>query len=307
MFDVIVNIFKIIMKGLDILFDILAVLFLLVIGIFVLAVINETYNYILYILKTIKDRREVKMNPPREAVNAFISPTTMDEVRRRMELLSWYRNSGVKSSQLCPGNREEFISELERRYAEESARIAKEQERRLAAEVRLAAEQRRVDAIKIESQQLSDSEQIQSTPQIIRQRTAPIMVNPTKPTLYVLIKPRVTKANRINYIVGYSTYFEFVLGKYFNAEGKGLGEKIKSVEKQLHVDISKKFWSVVAVRNKVMHEWQYTVNDIDAFAQNCNDILFALDRALVATETASTDVNIMRTNQKKSPDQKAVR
>ncbi|ORT51744.1 hypothetical protein ST37_05205 [Vibrio sp. qd031] len=71
----------------------------------------------------------------------------------------------------------------------------------------------------------------------------------------------------IELVVSRSRRLEALLKSQFHAEGKGLHQLINSVEERLPHDIIKKLRYIATIRNKVVHEEYYTLDDPEAFKQ----------------------------------------
>ncbi len=71
---------------------------------------------------------------------------------------------------------------------------------------------------------------------------------------------------------------ESKLSQCFYADGKGLHEKISSVEANLPHSLIKKMRYVASIRNKVVHEDNYQIDDIEKFKAITNEALAELER-----------------------------
>jgi hypothetical protein len=81
----------------------------------------------------------------------------------------------------------------------------------------------------------------------------------------------------IELVVSHAKKFEALLEKRFGARGRGLHEKVSSVEAQLPAEAVKKLRYVATIRNKFVHE--DNVNDLDdreGFLQTCGLVEQAL-------------------------------
>lgn len=74
-----------------------------------------------------------------------------------------------------------------------------------------------------------------------------------------------------------SKRLESKLSECFYANGKGLHEKISSVESILPGALVKKMRYVASIRNKVVHEDNYHINDIEKFIATANEALAELE------------------------------
>jgi hypothetical protein len=75
----------------------------------------------------------------------------------------------------------------------------------------------------------------------------------------------------IDTAVRFSKTLESLLEERLGATGKGLHEKASSVEGVLPPEILRKLRYVASVRNKVVHDADYSIDDIDAFTSNANE------------------------------------
>jgi hypothetical protein len=69
---------------------------------------------------------------------------------------------------------------------------------------------------------------------------------------------------------------ETLLENKLSAEGRGLHEKLSSVESFVPAKHSKQIRRIATVRNKLVHEAGYKLDDLDAFLRDANDVLFFL-------------------------------
>lgn len=77
-------------------------------------------------------------------------------------------------------------------------------------------------------------------------------------------------------VIKYSKQIEGVLEQGFSATGKGLHEKLSSVEDRFDEGFVRKIRSLATIRNKVVHEEGYLMEDSRGFERDCNETLDAL-------------------------------
>lgn len=71
--------------------------------------------------------------------------------------------------------------------------------------------------------------------------------------------------------VRWSKRFEGILKDHHGATGKGLHELVSSVEKKLDADVVRKLRMIATVRNKIVHEDDYTrIDNRKAFKEACS-------------------------------------
>lgn len=85
--------------------------------------------------------------------------------------------------------------------------------------------------------------------------------------------------NELETIVRWSKKIESTLENRFGAEGRGLHEKVSSIEHRLDDGLVKLLRRIATIRNKSVHEEDYVVEDIDRFVKDCD---FAHNRILQA-------------------------
>jgi len=73
--------------------------------------------------------------------------------------------------------------------------------------------------------------------------------------------------------IRYSKEIEGLLETRFGAEGRGLHEKASSVEHQLPSEILKKLRYIATIRNKVVHETGYQIDNFENFVSSCEEAL----------------------------------
>ncbi|EGR0479791.1 DUF4145 domain-containing protein [Vibrio cholerae] len=82
--------------------------------------------------------------------------------------------------------------------------------------------------------------------------------------------------SEIEQVVLQTRKLETLLREQYHAEGKGLHQLITSCEERLPHDVIKKLRYVATIRNKVVHEDDYRLDDRKAFlavCQECEDEL----------------------------------
>jgi hypothetical protein len=98
----------------------------------------------------------------------------------------------------------------------------------------------------------------------------------------------------INLVIRKSKKYETVLTKNYGAVGKGLHEKISSIENLIEVDLIKSLRLVATVRNKLLHDDDYKkIDNREGFLKAClhiekslgikKDITFILIVAMLQT------------------------
>jgi hypothetical protein len=75
----------------------------------------------------------------------------------------------------------------------------------------------------------------------------------------------------IDLVISRSRRLEALLKSQFHAEGQGLHQLINSVEERLPHDVIKKLHFIATVRNKVVHEEHYTLDDPQAFIRAAHE------------------------------------
>lgn len=81
----------------------------------------------------------------------------------------------------------------------------------------------------------------------------------------------------IGMVIRLGVELERMLTDHFDAEGKGLGEKLKSVQDQLPTSLTQQLWQIVSVRNKAAHE-AVAPSNIEAFLNRGEAVKFALQQ-----------------------------
>jgi hypothetical protein len=73
--------------------------------------------------------------------------------------------------------------------------------------------------------------------------------------------------------IRYSKEIEGLLETRFGAEGRGLHEKVSSVEHQLPSELIRKLRYIATIRNKVVHEAGYQIDNFENFVSSCEEAL----------------------------------
>ncbi|WP_018174157.1 hypothetical protein [Thioalkalivibrio sp. ALJ9] len=94
----------------------------------------------------------------------------------------------------------------------------------------------------------------------------------------------------------YSKKIESALESVFGAEGRGLHEKVTSIEGDLPTEIAKKIRFIASVRNKLAHEEGYELESHDVFSAGDEVLAFVnsySDRRM-ATDSVGFEVRVRR-------------
>ena len=83
----------------------------------------------------------------------------------------------------------------------------------------------------------------------------------------------------IGKVINYTKKIEGILENKYAAEGKGLHEKVSSVESRLDEAIVKRIRYIASVRNGLMHEPDYTLDDPINYYKTCEGVIKHLDEA----------------------------
>ena len=70
---------------------------------------------------------------------------------------------------------------------------------------------------------------------------------------------------------------ESLLENKFSAQGRGLHEKVSSVEYNLPHSLVSRARQIASIRNELVHEDGFIIEDADAFCKNCEDIFIELN------------------------------
>lgn len=71
------------------------------------------------------------------------------------------------------------------------------------------------------------------------------------------------------------------------ATGRGLHEKLTTVENRLSAQTVKKMRWIATMRNKTMHEHNFQINDFQGFKSSCNDVIAELNAILTPKSSKS--------------------
>lgn len=82
--------------------------------------------------------------------------------------------------------------------------------------------------------------------------------------------------NPFELVITASRELESLLESHWQAEGKGLHEKLTSIEHNIPSDIAKRIRYLATIRNKVVHESDYFLEDTHKFQQEFNAVKDAL-------------------------------
>ena len=81
----------------------------------------------------------------------------------------------------------------------------------------------------------------------------------------------------LNQIVGATKRLESLLEQKFGATGRGLHEKLSSVERRIPMDLRKKIRYLATIRNKAMHEDGYEPESMDTYLATAREATEALE------------------------------
>ncbi|MGX9462254.1 hypothetical protein ACWXWU_13615 [Shewanella sp. A14] len=84
---------------------------------------------------------------------------------------------------------------------------------------------------------------------------------------------------------------ETKLAESFNAEGKGLHEKVTSVESELPHSLVKTLRYIASIRNKVVHEDEFQIDDVAKFKAVAEEALADLERIAQQNQQAKVKVD----------------
>lgn len=101
----------------------------------------------------------------------------------------------------------------------------------------------------------------------------------------------------IDTAIQYSKEIEGLLETRLGAEGRGLHEKASSVEHQLPSELLKKLRYIATIRNKVVHEAGYQIDNYENFVSSCEDALKFLRTAGAARNSSSAATAEEKTRQ----------
>ena len=93
----------------------------------------------------------------------------------------------------------------------------------------------------------------------------------------------------IEIAVTYSKQLESLLTEDLNAEGKGLHEKLTSVESILEPALIKQIRWIATMRNKVVHEADFTIDDPAGFEHSCEKAILELKLQILSHKKTQED------------------
>ncbi|MDO9180372.1 MAG: DNA translocase FtsK 4TM domain-containing protein [Agitococcus sp.] len=95
----------------------------------------------------------------------------------------------------------------------------------------------------------------------------------------------------IELAVRYSKQLESILEQKFAAEGRGLHEKVSSVEDLLSEDLVRKLRWIATMRNKVVHEDDFEIENLASFRDSCEQALALLKNHSVTVPTQVLEIS----------------
>ncbi len=100
-------------------------------------------------------------------------------------------------------------------------------------------------------------------------------------------------------VIKYTKAIEGKLEEFFDAEGRGLTEKVRSIEGQIPDDCVKKIKYLAHIRNRVVHQDGFEIENIDKFKFISEDVLEELEAfAVFGKKTKSTNITDENKNYK---------
>lgn len=75
----------------------------------------------------------------------------------------------------------------------------------------------------------------------------------------------------IDVVITESKEIETLLSKYFDAEGRGLHQKITNASPSLDASLVKKLRWIATIRNKVVHEVDFEIPNRESYIRACNE------------------------------------
>jgi len=99
-------------------------------------------------------------------------------------------------------------------------------------------------------------------------------------------------ASDIETAIQYSKAVESLLVKQLGAQGKGLHEKLSSVERQLPAALVKRIRYLATMRNKVVHEDDFKLANRKSFIQSCEGILSELKQPKGSNKIGAASIAI---------------
>lgn len=101
--------------------------------------------------------------------------------------------------------------------------------------------------------------------------------------------------------VTYSKKLENLLVQELQAEGRGLHEKVSSVETELPHKLVKQIRWIATLRNKVVHE-EFTIEDIDDFEVSCNEAIESLKIIIENIKFQKKEAELAKLKERKQTD-----
>lgn len=99
-------------------------------------------------------------------------------------------------------------------------------------------------------------------------------------------------ASDIETAIKYTKAVEALLTQQLGAQGKGLHEKLSSVERRLPAALVRRIRYLATIRNKVVHEDGFKIPRLKSFAQSCEGIIAELQQPVVANHLSAASLAI---------------
>lgn len=93
----------------------------------------------------------------------------------------------------------------------------------------------------------------------------------------------------IEIAVGYCKEIESLLERRYGATGRGLHEKLSSVENRLPSAVAKHIRQIATVRNKVVHESGFKIDNLTNFESICNEMIRQLGGEVKSQHISNTN------------------
>ncbi len=94
----------------------------------------------------------------------------------------------------------------------------------------------------------------------------------------------------IEIAVRYSKRLEGILERRFGAAGRGLHEKLTSVETKLPQDIVRSIRCVATMRNSAIHEDDFEIKDVEDFTKTCEQLIQRLESSQLSSRVVHSTV-----------------
>lgn len=78
---------------------------------------------------------------------------------------------------------------------------------------------------------------------------------------------------QLDKVINYSKEIEAILETRYSATGKGLQEKMISVESRIPKDVASNIRKIGFIRNAAVHQLGYEVEDLDAYCEMCDFVI----------------------------------